>query len=60
MTIPDSIINRNLPKAEDLVMFGTYVEEMTRDELTACLVWALRAEKEVVEEEARKSRLHRH
>lgn len=53
MPLPKNFVERNLKKADGAMMFGVPIDELTRDELVACVVAGFEAEKRAITEGAR-------
>jgi len=53
MKLPEDFVKRNLEKAQGSMMFGVPIEDLSKDELIACVVAGWSAERQAREDSAR-------
>ena len=53
MPLPKAFVERNLEKVEGATMFGVPIEDLTREELIACVIAGFDAQKQAIAEGSR-------
>ena len=53
MKLPEDFVKKNLEKAQGSMMFGVPIEDLSKDELIACVVAGWSAERQAREDSAR-------